>query len=32
MDHRGLLVLDGKLLTIGGMAENQQVLNVINHY
>ncbi|UUO25558.1 hypothetical protein FGD67_03880 [Colwellia sp. M166] len=23
MDHRGLLVLDGKLLTIGGMAENQ---------
>ena len=32
MDHRGLLELDGRLLTIGGMAENQQVLNSINYY
>ncbi len=32
MDHRGLLVLDGELITIGGMAKNQRVLKSINHY
>lgn len=32
MDHRGLLELNGKLITIGGMSENQQVLNTINQY
>jgi len=32
MDHRGLLELNGKLLTIGGMGENQLVLKGINHY
>ena len=32
MDHRGLLVLDGELITIGGMAKNQRVLKNINHY
>jgi len=32
MDHRGLLLIDNKLLTIGGMGEKQQVLNTINHY
>ena len=32
MDHRGLLVIDAKLLTIGGMTKNQQVLKGINHY
>lgn len=32
MDHRGLLELNGKLLTIGGMGENQQVLKGINYY
>lgn len=32
MDHRGLLELNGKLITIGGMGENQQVLKTINQY
>jgi hypothetical protein len=32
MDHRGLLELDGDLITLGGMGENQQVLKRINHY
>lgn len=32
MDHRGLLKLDDKLITIGGMSSNQQVLNTINQY
>jgi len=32
MDHRGLLLLNNNLLTIGGMGEYQQVLNTINHY
>ena len=32
MDHRGLLLLNNNLLTIGGMGKNQQVLNTINHY
>jgi len=32
MDHRGLILIDNKLLTIGGMGEKQQVLNTINHY
>jgi len=32
MDHRGLLLLDDQLLTIGGMGNNQRVLNTINHY
>ena len=32
MDHRGLLELDGELITIGGMADNQQVLKTINRY
>lgn len=32
MDHRGLLELNGALLSIGGMAENQQVLSGINRY
>jgi N-acetylneuraminic acid mutarotase len=32
MDHRGLLELNGKLLTLGGMGENQQVLSTINYY
>ncbi len=32
MDHRGLLQLNGELLTIGGMAIRQQVLNSINKY
>ncbi|WDE02728.1 galactose oxidase [Thalassomonas actiniarum] len=29
MDHRGLLELDGKLITLGGMDNNQQVLNKV---
>jgi N-acetylneuraminic acid mutarotase len=32
MDHRGLLELNGKLITVGGMGENQQVLDDINYY
>jgi N-acetylneuraminic acid mutarotase len=32
MDHRGLLELNGKLLTVGGMGKNQKVLNSINIY
>lgn len=32
MDHRGLLSINGKLLTIGGMTKNQQVLKQINEY
>ncbi len=32
MDHRGLLHIEGKLLTLGGMADNQQVLDVVNLY
>lgn len=32
MDHRGLLELNGKLFTIGGMGKNQQILNTINAY
>ena len=32
MDHRGLLQLNEKLLTLGGMSKNQQVLNTINFY
>ncbi|WP_241238911.1 galactose oxidase [Colwellia sp. Arc7-635] len=32
MDHRGLLQLDGQLVTLGGMGENQTVLKEINHY
>lgn len=32
MDHRGLLILENKLLTLGGMGENQQVLGKINQY
>jgi len=30
MDHRGLLYLEGKLITLGGMGEDQQVLNSVN--
>ena len=30
MDHRGLLRIDDQLITIGGMGENQQVLQTIN--
>lgn len=32
MDHRGLLFFRDKLLTLGGMTHNQQVLNSINTY
>ena len=32
MDHRGLLELNGKLLTVGGMGKNQKVLKSINTY
>ena len=32
MDHRGLLSLNGELLTLGGMAAGQQVLNKVNRY
>jgi N-acetylneuraminic acid mutarotase len=32
MDHRGLLQLDGKLVTLGGMGAKQTVLKGINHY
>jgi len=32
MDHRGLLLLNDQLLTLGGMAANQEVLNSINYY
>lgn len=32
MDHRGLLIFNNTLVTIGGMDKNQQVLNTINHY
>ncbi|KGJ90368.1 Kelch repeat-containing protein [Colwellia psychrerythraea] len=32
MDHRGLLHLDDQLITIGGMGENQQVLQTINQH
>lgn len=32
MDHRGLLEVNGNLVTIGGMGENQQVLKAINQY
>lgn len=32
MDHRGLLLLDDQLITIGGMGENQQVLRTINQH
>lgn len=32
MDHRGLLRLNGELLTLGGMAKGQQVLNKVNRY
>ena len=32
MDHRGLLALSGKLLTLGGMGKSQQVLKTINDY
>jgi hypothetical protein len=32
MDHRGLLLVDDQLLTIGGMGKNQQVLQTINQH
>lgn len=32
MDHRGLLKLNDKLVTVGGMGKNQEVLNSINQY
>ena len=32
MDHRGLLLLNNELLTLGGMAVDQQVLNTVNFY
>lgn len=32
MDHRGLLLLNNQLLTLGGMAVDQQVLNTVNFY
>ena len=32
MDHRGLVELNGELVTLGGMADKQQVLKRINHY
>jgi hypothetical protein len=32
MDHRGLLELNGKLLTVGGMGKNQKILKSINTY
>ena len=32
MDHRGLLELNGELLTVGGMGKNQKVLKSINTY
>lgn len=32
MDHRGLLFFDDQLITIGGMGENQQVLQTINQH
>jgi N-acetylneuraminic acid mutarotase len=32
MDHRGLLKLNDKLITVGGMGKNQKVLNSINQY
>lgn len=32
MDHRGLLTLDNKLITLGGMGKNQQVLDSMVQY
>jgi N-acetylneuraminic acid mutarotase len=32
MDHRGLLNINGKLVTLGGMGHKQQVLDSINYY
>lgn len=32
MDHRGLLHIDGKLLTLGGMGTNQHILDSVNLY
>lgn len=32
MDHRGLLLIDEQLLTIGGMGKNQRVLQTINQH
>jgi len=32
MDHRGLLLLNNKLLSLGGMAKGQKVSNAINVY
>jgi N-acetylneuraminic acid mutarotase len=32
MDHRGLLMLNGELVTLGGMGKAQQTLNSINRY
>lgn len=32
MDHRGLLLIGNELLTLGGMAAQQQVLNTVNSY
>lgn len=29
MDHRGLLNLDGDLITLGGMNKDQQVINKV---
>ena len=32
MDHRGLLKFKGRYITVGGMGENQHVLNTVNYY
>lgn len=32
MDHRGLLIFNEKLLTIGGMGASQKVLNTVTNY
>ena len=29
MDHRGLIEINGKYITVGGMGDNQEVLNQV---
>ena len=32
MDHRGLVFFEGGWVTVGGMVEDQQVTDEVNHY